>query len=333
MKKSRISIFLIVCMVLAAALFVGCLGGQQAEERGDGEHFTIGVINLMEHSALEAAFDGFVAALAENGYVDGENITIMYDNAQGDQRNLSVIADALVSRDVDLILSITTPATQMIAGRTTTIPVLGTAVTSYIVAGVIDSNEAPGGNISGTSDMNPVAAQIDFIVELVPEVQTIGLIYNSSEANSVLQIGIAKERIREIGLQYREVTVINTAEVMQAMQSIVGHVEAIYIPTDNTMAAAMPTVHSVAKEAGIPTICGTSTMVRDGGLAAMGIDYFELGWLTGLMAIEVLHGANPGDMPIQFAASSDQIEINGLVAQEIGFEVPERFLQYVFFPE
>lgn len=335
MKNTKKITKLILSAMLILALLAGC-GGQQAappQEPDDEPFFNIGVINFMEHRALEAAFNGFVDALAARGYVDGENVSISYENAQGDMSNLSTIADRLVNRNVDMVLSITTPATQTIAGKTQTIPILGTAVTSYVVAGVIDSNEAPGGNVSGTSDMNPVALQIDMVVDLVPDVQTIGLIYNSSEANSVLQVSMAKERIDAIGLQWHEATVTNTGDVLQAMQSLVGRVEAIYIPACNTMASAMPAVHSVAMEAGVPTICGERNMVMEGGLATMGIDYYELGYATGIMAIDVLNGANPGDMPIQFAATSDVITINGLVAEEIGFVVPQKFAGYVVFPE
>jgi len=332
MKNTKKLISLILSAALGITLLTGC--GQPAGAQQSGEpSYTIGVINYVEHPALEAAFNGFVDALSARGFVDGDNINISYENAQADMSTLSTIADRLVSRNPDLVLSITTLATQTIAGKTDTIPILGTAVTSYIVAGVIDSNEAPGGNVSGTSDMNPVGAQIGLIAELVSGVQTIGLIYNSSEANSVLQVGIAKDAIEALGLQWHETTVTNSGDVLQAMQSLVGRVDAIYIPTDNTMASSMAAVHSVAMESGIPVICGERNMVLEGGLATMGIDYYELGYKTGIMAIEVLRGANPGDMPIQFADNSDVITINGLVADEIGFTVPEKFAGYVIFPE
>jgi len=345
MKNSKKLIALTICIMLVTALLLGCGNGQQTsgnqpangngQENGDApQHFTIGVINLMEHMALDAAFRGFVSALEARGFVDGDNITIHYANALGDQSTLSTIADQHVNRNADLILSITTPATQTMAGRTNTIPILGTAVTSYVVAGIIDSNERPGGNVSGTSDMNPVAAQIDLVVEMVPDAQTIGLIYNSGEANSVLQVQIAKERIEELGLQWEEVTVVTPADVMTAMQSLVGRVDAVYVPADNVMASSMPAVHSVAIDAGIPVVAGERNMVMAGALATMGIDYYELGYATGIMAIDVLvNGMNPGDMPIQFAPDVYSITINGLVAEEIGFTIPDRFQSYVVFPE
>ena len=143
--------------------------------------------------------DGFIDALADNGYKDGENITIDYHNAQADQNNLGTISDRFVANNVDLVLAIATPAAQSIAGKTTEIPILGTAITDYVVARLVDSNEAPGGNVSGTTDMNPIKEQIDLLVKLVPGAKTVGVLYNSSEDNSVLQAQIAKEAIEAKG--------------------------------------------------------------------------------------------------------------------------------------
>ena len=245
---------------------------------------------LVEHVALDSAREGFINALKDNGYVDGQNVTIDIQNAQGDQSNLSTISDRFVSNKVDLILGIATPAVQAIAGKTTEIPILGTAVTDYVVAKLVDSNEAPGGNVSGTTDMNPVKEQIDLLVKLVPDAKTVGVLYNSSEDNSILQAKMAKEAIEALGLSYVEVTVTNTNEVQQATQSIVERCDAIYIPTDNTFASSMPVVHGVTSQSKTPVICGESGMVRSGGLATLGISYYDLGYQTGLMAIRILKG-------------------------------------------
>ena len=328
MKKTKKTLLVIIlAIIMCVPVLAGC------DDADDSTEFTIGIIQLMEHVALQATHDGIIDALAAYGYVEGENLTVLFDNAHGDISTLSTIADRFVTHGVDLVISISTPATQAIAARTDTIPILGTAVTSFVVADLVDSNELPGGNISGVSDMNPVRAQIELIVELVPDVQTIGLIYNAGEPNSVFQIQMAKEKIEELGLEWREATVTDTGDVLQAMQSLAGRVDAVYIPTDNTVASAMAAVHTVAMENGLVVVCGEAGMVRAGGLATLGIDYYDLGWATGLMAIEVLHGANPGEMPIRFAPDNYSITINGVVAEEIGFTVPERFLAYVIFPE
>ncbi|NLG89405.1 MAG: ABC transporter substrate-binding protein [Clostridiaceae bacterium] len=324
MKK--LFIIVILCFVL---IISGCATGKTGST--DKKTHTIGIIQLVEHVALDSAREGFIDALKDNGYVDGQNITVDFQNAQGDQSNLSTISDQFVSNKVDLVLAIATPAVQAIAGKTTEIPILGTAVTDYVVAKLVDSNEAPGGNVSGTTDMNPVKEQIDLLVKLVPDAKTVGVLYNSSEDNSILQAKLAKEAIEALGLTYVEVTVTNTNEVQQVTQSIVEKCDAIYIPTDNTIASSMPVVHGVTSQSKTPVICGEAGMVRSGGLATLGINYYDLGYQTGLMAIKILKGeAEPATMPIESASGFD-FAINGKVAEEIGIEIPEELKEYVFY--
>jgi len=327
MKKNGKKIMAMVLIGAMAAMTTGCASEPAAP--ATEEQAAIGIIQYVEHSALDAAREGFIAALADNGYVDGENITIDVQNAQADQSNLATISDRFVSNNVDLILAIATPATQAIAGKTTEIPILGTAVTDYEVARLVDTNEVPGVNVSGTTDMNPINEQIDLLIQLVPTAKTVGVLYTSSEDNSVLQAKIAKEAIENAGLKYVEVTVTNSNDVQQATQSIVGQCDAIYIPTDNVFASAMPVVHGVTAESKTPVICGESGMVQNGGLATLGINYYDLGYQTGLMAVKILKGeAEPATMPIESATKFD-FAINGTVASEIGLEIPADLQQYV----
>lgn len=327
---------LLLAGVLAMGTLAGCAnsnsGNSTSGAAANGDTINIGIIQSIEHEALNASYEGFKEALEDNGYVEGKNVNYDYQNAQGDSNNLSTISDRFVGQKKDLVLAISTDAAQAMAGKTASIPILATAVTSYTIAELVDSDEAPGGNVTGTSDMNPVADQIDLITELVPDAKTIGLIYNSSEDNSVLQTDIAKEQIEKLGLKWEEVTVTSVNDVQQTMQSLVGKCDAIYIPTDNTIASAMATVHGVAREAKIPTICGEANMVLEGGLATMGIDYRELGYKTGLMAIKVLEGADPATTPIEFADSSDDIIINAQVAEEIGYTIPDEYKDKVVDP-
>ncbi len=319
MKKT---VILVLSMALVIVLsLAGCSGKSEVK--------TIGIIQYVEHVALDAARDGFVDALSDNGYTDGENIEIDVQNAQADQSNLSTISDRFVSNNVDLVLAIATPAAQSIAGKTTEIPILGTAITDYEAAKLVESNEAPGGNVSGTTDMNPIKEQIELLVKMVPDARTVGVIYTSSEDNSIVQAAIAREVIEEMGLTYTEVTVTNSNEVQQAAQSIVGQCDAIYLPTDNVLASSMPIVYGVTVESKTPVICGESGMVEGGGLATLGINYYDLGYKTGLMAIKVLEGeAEPATMPIESADDFD-FAINGAVAEEIGLEIPEDLSEYV----
>lgn len=316
----------VLILVLAAVMAfaaAGCTNGGVSGKQ------SIGIIQYIDHVALNSARDGFIAALKDNGYEDGKNITIDQQNAQGDQSNLSTISDRFISNNVDLILAIATPAAQSIAGKTTEIPILGTAITDYVSAKLVNSDEAPGGNITGTSDMNPIKEQIDLLVKLVPDAKTVGVLYTSNEDNSILQAKLAKEAIEKLGMKYVEVTVSNSNEVQQATQSIVDQCDAIYIPTDNIFASAMPVVHGVTSVSKTPVICGESGMVETGGLATLGINYYDLGYQTGLMAVKVLKGeAKPATMPVETATGFD-FAINGTVAEEIGIEIPEDLQQYV----
>lgn len=300
-----------------------CLSGCGTEEIT-----CIGIIQYVEHQALDAARLGFIEALEDSGYEPGKNIQIDYQNAQGDASNLSTISDRFVGRKVDLILAIATPAAQAVAGKTTEIPILGTAITDYVVARLVDSNERPGKNVTGTTDMNPVKEQIELIIKLVPEAERIGILYTSNEDNSILQAGLAKEAIMEMGLDYIEGTISNSNEVQQATQSIVRQVDAIYIPTDNIFAAAMPLVHGVAAPAKIPVIPAEAGMAAAGGVATLAINYYDLGYQTGLMAVRVLAGEGPAHMPIEGGADFEYY-INGPVAQEIGLEIPPELQSYV----
>ena len=324
MKKIKrvLSLLLALTIILIVS---GCTAGTGAKGKK-----AIGIIQYAEHIALDQACEGFIDALKDNGYVDGENITLDIQNAQGDQSNLSTISDRFVSNNVDLVLAIATPAAQSIAGKTTEIPILATAITDFEVARLVDSNDSPGRNVTGTTDMNPIKEQIDLLVELVPHVKRVGIIYTSGEDNSIVQANIAKEVIEDLGLSHVEVTVTNSSEIQQALESIVNQCEAIYIPTDNILASAMPNVYGVTANTKTPVICGEIGMVRKGGLASLGINYYDLGYQTGIMAIDILKGEKkPADMPVQAPADYDYA-INGTIAEEFGIAIPERLQEFVF---
>lgn len=317
--KKMISLVMVMMMVLTVV----------SAATAEGEQLKIGIIQLVQHDALDACYEGFVQALADNGYVDGENIVIDYQNGQGDQSNLATIADRFVGNKSDLVLAIATPAALAVAGKTTEIPIFATAITDFVEARLIDSNEVPGTNVTGTTDLAAIATQIDLVNTLVPEAKIIGVLYNSGEVNSVVQANQAKEAIEALGLEYVERTVTNSNEVQQATQSIVGACDAIYIPTDNVFAASMPIVYGVTVETKTPVICGESGMVLQGGLATLGIDYYKLGYQTGEMALPVLSGevTDISTMPIQ-TQTNYTYTINKTIADEIGMEIPEDLMQY-----
>lgn len=311
MKKTFV--FLTVLLSLGLILS-GCA------EKTEGPK--IGVVQLVEHTALDASYQGFVDGLKEAGYEDGINLTIDYQNAQGEQANCVTIAQKLVNDQNDLILAIATPAAQAVVNFTDTIPVLVTAVTDPASAKLVNSNELPGTNVSGTSDLNPVDAQVRLIKRILPDAKKIAFLFCSSEENSYFQVGLAKKTADEIGLEYVDATVSSSNEIQSVVESLVGKVDAIYAPTDNMIAAGMATVAMVSTPAGIPVFCGEAGMVDNGGFATYGLNYYELGKQTAAMAVDILeNGKNPAEMPIQYLEKCD-LAINMEAAEEMGIEIP-----------
>lgn len=288
----------------------------------------IGIIQIVEHPALDAARQGFVDALKDNGKADGEQITIDYRNAQGASDVLASIADHFVASQADLVLAIATPSAQAMAGKSETIPIIGTAITDYVTAGLAKTNEEPGYNVSGTTDMANIDEQLALIPRFVPDIKTVGLIYTASEDNSVVQARIAKDLIEnKMGLRYEEVTVHSTNDVQQAMLSLIDRCDAVYIPTDNILASAMSVVYDVTVPAKMPVFCGDTGMVLTGGVATLGLDYYKLGYQSGLMALKVMEGTPIGTLPIEYQSDFDYV-VNKTVTDAIGLTIPEDLLPY-----
>ena len=281
--------------------------------------FKIGVLQLTQHAALDAANEGFIAALDEAGIV----YEVDQQNAAGDASTCVTIADKFVNDGKDLIYTIATPAAQAVAGATSDIPIVGSAITDYVEAGLINSNDAPGGNVTGSSDMNPIDAQLDLLLKLVPDAKTIGVLYSADEDNSVLQANLFTTAAEAKNLAVEKFTISSSNEIQTVVQSMDGKVDACWIPTDNRLAAGMATVGMIANELKLPVIPGESNMVMEGGLATYGLDYYQLGYLAGEMAIDILvNGANPADMPIQFLpADKCELTVNEETAAEIGIDL------------
>ena len=325
LKSKKLKALAAGLMLTLALGIVGC--GGDAKDGKKVEKANVGIVQLVEHEALDAANKGFVDGLASKGYKEGQNVTFDKQNAQADQSNLQNIAHRFVNNKVDLICAIATPAAQTIANVTSDIPIVATAVTDYKSAKLVKDNNKPGTNVTGTTDMNPVADQLDLLLKLVPNAKTIGAIYCSSEVNSQLQVDILKKAAEAKGITVKEATVSNVNDIQQAAHSLTGSVQAIYVPTDNVLASAMPTLISVTNEAKLPVICGEGGMVRAGGLATLGVDYYKLGFQTGEMAADILSGkAKPADMAIQAQKEFKPI-INAKEAEKIGLKLPEDVLK------
>ncbi|MBR5267945.1 MAG: ABC transporter substrate-binding protein, partial [Lachnospiraceae bacterium] len=267
----------------------------------------------------DASNEGFFAALDDAG--------IKYEadqqNASGEQVNCMTIAEKLVNDGNDLILAIATPAAQAVAGVTEEIPILLTAVTDPAASGLVNDNANPGVNVSGTSDLTPVKEQIQLLQQILPEAKTVGLLYCSAESNSEIQVAMAKEACDAAGLAYEEYTVPGSNEIQTVVESMVGKVDVIYTPTDNVIAAGMATVAMIASDNNIPCICGEAGMVEAGGLATYGIDYFQLGYMAGEQAIEILvNDADITTMPIGYLpAERCELTVNKTTADALGIDI------------
>ena len=296
-------------------------GSQKTESAPEGEAFEIGIIQLTEHPALDAAREGFEEGIKEAGL----NCNIEVQNAQNDQSTCTTIATKFVNDDKDLILAIATPSAQQVAAQTEEIPILVTAVTDPASAGLVASNEAPDCNVSGTSDATPVKAQIDLLQQLLPDAKNIGVLYCSAEQNSEFQLSQTRTACEEAGLTLEEFAVSSTNEIQQVTESMVGKVDAIYIFTDNTISANMATVAMIANENKIPCIVGEEGMIDAGGLATYGINYKELGKMTANQAVRILKdGEDISKMPIEFMSDKQcTLKINEEVAAELGITIPE----------
>lgn len=286
----------------------------------------VGIVQIVEHPSLNEIREAIIYELEVKGFKDGENITIDYQNAQNDQSNLKTIAQKFVNGKYDLIIAIATPSAQAVASQTKDIPILFSAVLDPIGAGVISNFEKPGGNISGTSNAVSAEKVMEVANRITPNIKTIGTIYNPSESNAAWVINSLQEYASKNNVKIIEAPVTGSSEVQQAANSLVGKVDAIFIPNDNTVATAMPSVSQIAIKAKLPVYVTADSLVRDGGLATNGINYTELGQATADMAVEVLNGRNIGDLPAR-TMSNMNIYLNKDTADAIGINFSEDLLK------
>lgn len=313
----------LLLLMLILAMAISACGGK----KGDGK-VSIGINQLVTHDALDASRVGFLDALKDNGYVEGENLVVDLQNAQGSQDTALTISNKFVTDKKDIIFAIATPSAMASAQATKdhpNIPVIITAVTDPVDAGLVDSLQSPGGNVTGTTDMNPVKEQLALVKQLTTGTR-VGIIYNSGESNSEVQVVIAKDAAAELGLQLEIKTIANSSEVKAAAESLVGKVDAFYIPTDNTVVSALDTVLEVAEANKIPIVAGESESVKRGALITYGLDYYNLGYQTGQMAAKMLkEGLKPKDMPVE-SQKQPKLYINVSAANKLGITIPQELL-------
>ncbi len=311
----------ITALTALTLVLTGCSKSADAPKDGNSKAYRIGITQIVSHPSLDDAREGFKQALADAG------LEVEYDeqNAQSDQATASAIANKFAGTNLDLILAISTPVAQATTQVITDKPILFTAVTDPVAADLVASNEAPGGNVTGTTDMNPVADQIALVKQVKPDAKTVGIIYSSGEVNSEVQVKVAREAAAKEGLEVVEKTISTGAEVVQAAQALSG-VDAIYVPTDNNVVSGLDSVIQVAEEAKIPLIAGETVSVEKGALISVGLDYFTLGQQTGQMAVKILtQGADPATMPVE-EQEKPRLVINMGAAKRMGIEIPQALL-------
>ena len=313
----------IAAVLAAAALISGGCGGQSSGQSGDASgKIKIGVVQIVQHGSLDEANKGFVDELKERGY-GPDKVEIDQENAQGDQSNLKTIVSRFKAEKPKLICAIATPAAQAAANEIKDIPIVGTAITDYTSAKLVQNDERPGGNVTGVSDFASMDAQMELAAKLIPQAKNVGLIYCSSEVNSEVQANQMKDYCKKHGLSVEERTVNNVNDIQQVAESLVGKVDYIYVPTDNTLASSIPTLMKITDAIKIPVIVGADIMAKDGALAALSVDYYRLGKQTGELAADILDGkVKPETSPIQHQKDYT-IVINKQDAEILGIQIPE----------
>lgn len=319
MKTKRLTALLMTAVMLLALCFslAACSGD------GDSDVFTVGICQLAQHDALDAATQGFKDALVAK--LGEDKVVFDEQNAQGDSAMCSTIVNSFVSKDVDLILANATPALQAAYNATETIPILGTSVTEYGVALDLDDFDGTvGGNVSGTSDLAPLTEQADMILELFPDAENVGLLYCSAEPNSEYQVKVVEEYLSGKGVKCTRFSFSDSNDVSAVTTKAAAASDVIYIPTDNTAATCTETIGNIVLSAKVPVVAGEAGICGGCGVATLSISYYDLGYKTGEMAAQILLGeANISDMPIAYAEATKKF--NPDVCDELGVTVPDDF--------
>lgn len=316
----------VVRKLLAPLLVVGILLASlislhqlKADKKKDV--FRIGISQFITHQSLDATREGFVDELAKQGYVEGKNIEIDLQNAQGEQRNLKTISQQLAESS-DVVLAIATPSAQSLANTTQTTPVIFSAVTDPVSSKLVESREHPGGNVTGTSDQSSdaISTQINLIKKVLPKAKTIGILYTQSEPNSVVQKDEAKRLLEEKGFTVVEKTILDSNNVKAAAESLMAEVDMVFVPTDNIVSSTMETVKQVSIKHKVPVFGGSTEMIAVGGLYNYGTNYEELGRQTARMLIRVLKGEKPENIAVELPEKLE-LHTNQEMADALGIDI------------
>lgn len=318
-RKLKISLMIIGLMILYPIITMTV--EKQQENRTNS--MTVGVLQYISHPSLDEIYQGILTGLKQQGLVEGKNLKVVFQNGQGDQSKLNMMSQQLISEKPDVLIGIATPAAQALANATQEIPIVLGAITDPEKAGLVSSNEHPGGNITGVSDQSPVEAQFDLLKLLLPATQRVGILISSAEDNAIVQAERAEAAAKERGLTTKRYVVPSSNEINSIVSNMVREIDTLYIPTDNTIANNMSAVAQIATQAHVPIIPSVASMVEEGGVATIGINQTDLGVQTGRMAADiVLKNKNPGDMPIYVFSEGDLI-VNEEQLDSLGITVPK----------
>lgn len=282
----------------------------------------VAITQIVEHPALDAARKGIKDQLTEAGFEIGKNLKWTFENAQGNVVTANQIAKKFVGDNPDVIVAIATPSAQAVASATKTIPLVFSAVTDPIGAKLVKDWEKPGANVTGISDMSPIPAHLKLVKEIMPDIKRLGIIANPGEANSVSLVAMIKKNGPELGMSVTEAAATKSGEVLQAARSLVGKVDAFYIPTDNTVVSAFEAVVKVGIDAQLPVFAGDTDSVKRGAVAALGFNYYDVGRETGDLVVRILNGSKPGDLPVGLV-SKLELSVNLNAAKKMGVSIPQ----------
>lgn len=282
----------------------------------------VAVSQIVEHPALDATRQGLLDGLKEKGFIEGENLEFVYQTAQGNPAIAVQIARQFVGEEPDVLVGIATPTAQALVAATRKVPVVFTAVTDPVGAKLIKNVDKPGGNVTGLSDLSPVAQHVDLILEIMPNVKSIGVVYNPGESNAVTLVKLLKDAAAAKGLKVIEATALKSADVQSATQIIVEKSDVIYAAVDNTVASAIDGMIVAANMAKTPVFGGSTTYIENGAYAALGFDYYQVGVQTADYVAAILNGKNPGDLAVKVAEGSDLV-LNKKAAAKLGISFPD----------
>ncbi|HMR49697.1 MAG TPA: ABC transporter substrate-binding protein [Arachnia sp.] len=288
-----------------------------------GAPLSIGAVTIVSHPSLDAVFEGVKEGLAEAGYVEGENLEVEFQNPQGDQQTLTNIASTYASSNHDYFVAIATPPAQALAQAITDRPIVFASVTDPVAASLVESMEAPGGNVTGTSDQIPADRQLELLMELVPDVKTIGIVYTSSEVNAEIQADLMTEAAETQGIQVKTAAVVNSSEVAQAAESL--NVDAYYVGNDNTVVSAIESIVQVAEKNQRLLFTSDADSVERGAAATLATDYKEQGKQTARLLVKIIGGADPATTPVEIQESLE-FTVNPEAAKRMGVEIPQEIL-------